>query len=88
MAGSTSPRPEGPGDPDNRQRSNRRELLRYAGLSSEVFGSVGVSLFLGIKADKWLHVSFPLLSWCLPLLVIVLLIVKLIKESSKKKDGK
>ena len=85
----TSPQPDSSGDPrGDRGKENRRELLRYAGLSSEVFASVGISLFLGIKADKWLHVSFPLLSWGLPLLVIVLLIVKLIKESSKKKDGK
>ncbi|MHA4809815.1 AtpZ/AtpI family protein [Flavitalea flava] len=67
---------------------NRRELLRYAGLSTEVVASVGLSIFIGVKADKWLHVSFPLLTWALPLLVIVVLIVKLIKESSKNRDGK
>jgi len=45
-------------------------------------------VLLGIKADKWLKVSFPILSWCLPLLVIVVLIIKLIKDSSRKNDGK
>ncbi len=66
----------------------RRELMRYAGLSTEVAASVGVALFLGIKADKWLKVSFPILSWALPLLVIVVLIVQLIKASSGGKNGK
>jgi hypothetical protein len=70
-------------DPDR-----RRELLRYAGLSSEVAASIAVAVILGIKADKWLKVSFPILSWCLPLLVIVVLIIKLIKDSSGKNDGK
>lgn len=70
------------------QPDNRKELYRYAGLSAEVFASVGLSVFIGVKADKWLHVSFPVLSWLLPLLVIVALIVKLVKESSKRKDGK
>jgi membrane associated rhomboid family serine protease len=65
----------------------RRELLRYAGLSTEVFASVGLSVFLGIKADKWFHVPFPILAWLLPLLVIVVLIIKLVKETSKRKDG-
>jgi hypothetical protein len=69
-------------------RGGRRELMRYAGLSTEVAGSVGLSLFLGIKADKWLKVSFPILSWVLPLLVIVLFIVQLIKASSGGKNGK
>ena len=72
------------GDPNDR----RRELLRYAGLSSEVVASVGVSVFLGMKADKWLKVSFPILSWVLPLLVIVVLLINLIKAGSGKKNGK
>ena len=73
--------------PDNtKDGSDRnRELIRYAGLSTEVAASVGVSLFLGIKADKWLKVSFPMLAWILPLLVIVLLMVLLIKANSGKK---
>ena len=84
--------PADPGDkrePDkNRKISNRRELLRYAGLSSEVFASVGIAIFLGVKADKWLKLSFPMFSVSLPLLVIIALIVRLVKESSRKKDGK
>lgn len=72
-------------DPDERRR---RELIRYAGLSTEVAASVGVSLWLGIKADKWLKVSFPILSWVLPLLVILVLIVQLIKASSGGKNEK
>ena len=72
----------------NRKSSNRAELLRYAGLSSEVLASVGISVYLGIKADKWLKLSFPVFSLSLPLLVIISLIVRLVKESSRKKDGK
>jgi hypothetical protein len=72
------------GDPNDR----RRELLRYAGLSSEVVASVGIAVFLGIKGDKWLKVSFPILSWALPLLVIVVLLINLIKSGSGKKNGK
>ena len=66
-------------------KDGRRELFRYAALSSEVLGAVLISVFAGIKADKWLRVSFPLVTWLLPLLVIVFLTVKLVKESSRKK---
>ncbi|HEY4335285.1 MAG TPA: hypothetical protein VGM89_05290 [Puia sp.] len=66
----------------------RRELIRWAGLSSEVVASVGISVFLGIKADKWLKLSFPILSCVLPLLVIVVLLINLIKAGSNKKNGK
>jgi hypothetical protein len=47
-----------------------------------------VSVFLGIKGDKALKVSFPILSWALPLLVIVVLLINLIREGSGKKNGK
>ena len=88
-----SPQPDAPndnsqggggGDPSDR----RRELMRYAGLSTQLVVSIGVSVFLGMKADKGLKVSFPILSWALPLLVIVVLLVNLIKSGSGKKNGK
>jgi hypothetical protein len=69
-------------------QDNRKELLQYAGWSAEVCASVGLSIFIGIKLDKWLGVSAPVFAWALPLLVIVALIVKLIKLSGKRRDGK
>jgi hypothetical protein len=81
--------PEGRGEPEkDRKSGHRRELLRYAGLSSEVLASVGLAVYLGIKADKWLKVSFPIFSMSLPLLVIIALIFRLVKESSRKRDEK
>ena len=78
-----SPRPDkGGGESNDNSRDSsdrRRELIRYAGLSTQVVVSIGVSVFLGMKADKGLKVSFPILSWALPLLVIVVLLVNLIK---------
>ena len=62
--------------------------MQYAGVSTQVVVSVGLSVFLGVKADKWLKVSFPILSWALPLLVIVVLLVSLVRAGSSKKNGK
>lgn len=77
--------PKGPNDRDGR----RRELLKYTGISTEVVASVGLSVFLGMKADKWLKVSFPIFSWALPLLVILVLLINLIKAGpGGKKNGK
>jgi hypothetical protein len=47
--------------------------------------SIGLCVFIGIKADKWLHISMPLLVWLLPLLVIVGIILKIVRETAKKK---
>ena len=83
-----SPPDKGGDESGSRGSGGRRELLRYAGLSSEVAASIAIAVILGIKADKWLKVSFPILSWALPLLVIVVLLVNLVKSGSGKKNGK
>jgi hypothetical protein len=83
-----------PADQNNHKRfggggdEGRRQLMRYAGLSGQVAASVGIAVWLGIKADKWLKLSFPIFSLVVPLLVIVLVLVQIIKANSGKKDEK
>jgi hypothetical protein len=64
-------------------KGRNSDLLRYAGLGTQLFVALGLAVLGGMKADSWLHVSFPLLVWVLPLLVIVALIYRLIKQTSK-----
>ncbi len=65
--------------------NNNRDLLKYAGLATQLFVALGLAVFTGLKADEWLHISFPVFVWVIPLLVIVALIFKLIKETNRKK---
>lgn len=62
------------------------DLMRYAGLGAQLFVSLGIAVFAGYKADRWLHLSFPLLVWLLPFTVLCVLIYKLIKDTSNKKE--
>jgi hypothetical protein len=64
---------------------NNKQLLRYSGLAMQFLVSIGLSVFIGLKADKWLHISVPLLVWLLPLMVIIGIILKIIKDTAKKK---
>ena len=66
-------------------KSNNSDLLKYAGLATQLFVALGLAVFFGLKLDKWLNIPFPLLVWAIPLLVIVSLIYKLIKETNRKK---
>lgn len=61
------------------------DLLRYAGLGGQILVSLGLAVFAGLKLDQWFRLSFPLLVWLLPLVVVGMMIIKLIKETSKKK---
>jgi apolipoprotein N-acyltransferase len=65
----------------------QNDLMRYAGLGGQILVSLGLAVFAGFRADRWLKVSFPLLVWLLPLIVVSLMIYKLIKETSRKKDA-
>jgi chromate transport protein ChrA len=61
------------------------DLLRYAGLGGQILVSLGLAVFVGLKLDKWIGMPFPILVWLLPLVVVSMMIIKLIKETSKKK---
>jgi F0F1-type ATP synthase assembly protein I len=70
------------------QDSNRRFLVRYAALGTQLLVAIGLSVFIGIKADGWLHTS-PLLACVLPLLTLFGIFYKLMKETAKPpKDEK
>jgi len=66
------------------QRSNKQILLSYAGLATEFLVAIGLATYAGWWADKWIKISFPLFIWLLPLIVIIGLIIKAVKDTSKK----
>jgi len=66
--------------------SNKRFLMRYAALGTQLLAAIGLSVFVGLKADKWLH-SSPLLACALPLLVLSVIFYKLFRETSRKKPN-
>lgn len=63
------------------------DLLRYAGLGGQIFVSLGLAVFAGYKVDKWVRSPIPLLVWILPLAVLSMIIYKLIKDTSKRKNA-
>ena len=60
------------------------DVLRYAGLGAQIFVALGIAVFAGYKADRWLDTSIPLLVWITPLLVLSVMLFKLTRETTKK----
>ncbi|MFN2456716.1 MAG: AtpZ/AtpI family protein [Chitinophagaceae bacterium] len=58
--------------------------MKYAGLGMQIFVSLGIAVFIGYKADKWLRISIPFFIWFLPFIVLFMMIYRLIKETSKR----
>ena len=58
--------------------------MKYAGLASQLLAYIGLSVFIGYKADKWLETS-PVFICAVPLIVLVAVFYKMIKDTSPKK---
>jgi hypothetical protein len=67
-------------------QNSKKQLMQYAGIGGQILASLGIGVFLGLKADEWLNFKFPLLVWLLPLLILIAFIAKLIKATSKKDE--
>ncbi len=67
------------------KQNNNSLLLKYAGLATQLAVAIGLSVFLGIKIDEWLHFTSPIFVWLLPLIVISAVIYKIIKDTAPKK---
>jgi F0F1-type ATP synthase assembly protein I len=63
---------------------SKKEWMRYAGLASQLLVYLSVSVFGGIKLDRWMGV-FPLLTILFPILVLGALFYKLFKETGSSK---
>ena len=74
---------------ESKQRSNKSysDLLRYASMGTQIFVALGLAVFVGLKVDRWLKISAPLLVLILPVIVLVGIIYKIVKETSKQKDS-
>jgi F0F1-type ATP synthase assembly protein I len=68
--------------------NSNRDLVRYASLGTQMLVAIGLAVFVGLKADKWLH-TLPLLSCVLPLLTLIAIFYILMRETAKPpKDEK
>ena len=66
--------------------SNKKFFMRYASLGTQLLAAIGLAVFIGLKADKWLHTS-PLLACILPLLILSAIFYKIFKETGgQQKD--
>lgn len=56
-------------------------------MGTQLLVSIGLAVFVGLKADKWLH-TLPLFVCALPLLTLIGIFYKLIRDTAKPpKDG-
>jgi membrane protein DedA with SNARE-associated domain len=62
----------------------RNMLMQYAGFAAQLAGALLVAVFAGKWLDTHIGIDFPILIWLLPLLVLIVLLIKVVKDTSKK----
>lgn len=68
----------------NKEKNNNRLMYQYAGMAFQMLAAIGFGVFAGIQADKWINTPVPIFLWVLPLLIVIAMIVKAVKDTSKK----
>ena len=69
---------------NEKKPQNNRLLYQYAGFAFQLMAGLAIAVFAGLKADKWIKPPIPIFTWLLPLLVLIALLVKAVKDTSEK----
>jgi len=72
-------------DMDKKSQKNNL-LMQYLSFAWQLIAGIAIFVYLGMLVDRWIKTSTPLLIWIFPLLVIVGMMIKVIRDTSKKKD--
>lgn len=72
---------------NEKQQNSKNDnlLMQYLGMATQFIVSLALGVYAGYWLDHRIKLSFPLLVWVLPLLIIVALMVRVIKDTLKKK---
>ncbi len=69
----------------NKKPNSDNTLMRYAGLATQFLVGIGLGVYGGMKLDEWRKLSNPMFVWIFPLLIIVVSIYKISKDTNHKK---
>ena len=58
--------------------------MQYAGWAFQLMLYLGVSVYIGHLLDGWVSFSIPVGIWLLPLVVLIILLIKVVKDTTKK----
>jgi F0F1-type ATP synthase assembly protein I len=70
--------------PNKEAKKSSQPLMRYMGLATQFFISIGVGLWIGSKVDDYFSIKTPVFIWVLPLLIVVSSLIKIIIDTNRK----
>ncbi len=65
-------------------KNNEKSYLIYLSYGIQLMCGAGIAIWLGDLIDEKIKTKIPLFIWILPLIILVLMLVKMVKEFSGK----
>lgn len=62
------------------------EILKYAGLATQMIAALGVAIFVGYRIDQWMTWKFPLFTISFPLVSLLFVFYKILKDSNPRNE--
>ena len=72
---------------EKKETSNKSLLIQYAGLGAQLLAGLIIAVVAGKWVDEKLSLSLPVCIWLFPLVVIIGMILKAVKDTSKNNNG-
>lgn len=69
---------------NDKKISNKKLLFQYAGMGAQIMAGLIIAVAVGYWIDGKVKFSFPVFIWLLPLITIIAMILKTVKDTSKK----
>lgn len=66
------------------EKPGSNPLLQYAGLAAQLAAGLLLTVYLGKWIDTKTGLTIPILIWLLPLLFLIGVLIKVVKDTSKK----
>jgi len=70
----------------DKKPKNKNLLSQYLSFAWQLIAGIAIFVYVGMLADKWIKTKTPLLVWIFPLLVIIGMMIKVIRDTTNKKD--
>ncbi|HPI53875.1 MAG TPA: AtpZ/AtpI family protein [Chitinophagaceae bacterium] len=63
-----------------------KDLLKYAGLATQLFATLGVAFFIGYWADHKIGWKFPVIMILLPIIALISIFWKIYLDATKRDE--
>jgi len=60
--------------------------FKYIGLATQLLATLGVAFFIGYRLDKYFNFHIPIVMISLPLIALIALLWKIIRDTSNHKQ--